>query len=141
MYDRRLPDLVRYAHGEKIHDFHVPDSLEDYRVVYHAYLHDPDLQDARARWPFVSMWDNHEFSWNGWQASMQVRRRRLGPAQTLKVAANQAWFEYQPARVLPPGGRRSDSFNAPHVVDALVERFRRARAWAASPTTSPRSTA
>lgn len=23
-------------------------------------LHDPDSQDARARWPFVAMWDNHD---------------------------------------------------------------------------------
>jgi alkaline phosphatase D len=44
------------------------------------------------------------------------------PAQTLKVAANQAWFEYQPARVSPPG-RRLESFDAPHVVDTLVVDF------------------
>ena len=34
---------------------------------YRNYLHDPDLQDARARFPFVPMWDNHEYSWLGWQ--------------------------------------------------------------------------
>ena len=62
MYDRRLRDVVRYAHGEKIQDFHIPTTLGDYRAVYRGYLHDPDLQDARARWPFVNMWDNHEFS-------------------------------------------------------------------------------
>ena len=53
MYDRRIRDIVRYAHGEKIEDFHIPTTLADYRAVYKAYLHDPDLQDARARWPFV----------------------------------------------------------------------------------------
>jgi alkaline phosphatase D len=57
MYDRRLRDIVRYPHGEKISDFHIPTTVEDYRAVYKAYLHDPDLQDARARWPFVSMWE------------------------------------------------------------------------------------
>ena len=25
MYDRRLRDIVRYEHGEKIRDFHIPD--------------------------------------------------------------------------------------------------------------------
>jgi alkaline phosphatase D len=65
MYDRRLRDIVRYQHGEKIEDFHIPTTLDDYRAIYRAYLHDPDLQDARARWPFVNMWDNHEFSWLG----------------------------------------------------------------------------
>jgi alkaline phosphatase D len=48
MYDRRLRDIVRYEHGEKISDFHIPTTLDDYRAVYRAYLRDPDLQDARA---------------------------------------------------------------------------------------------
>ena len=122
MYDRRLRDLVRYPYGEKISDFHVPVTVEDYRAVYRAYLHDEDLQDARARWPFVAMWDNHEFSWLGWQ-SMQVFGGTTRPAQTRKVAANQAWFEYQPARVRQPGGASLERFAAPRVVDTPVTRF------------------
>jgi len=94
-YSRKLRDLVRYPDGEKIRDFHVPTTVDDYRVLYRAYLLDPDLQDARARWPFVCMWDNHEFSWKGWQSQQDFSGVR--PAQTRKVAANQAWFEYQPA--------------------------------------------
>ena len=122
MYDRRLRDIVRFKSGEKISDFHIPTTLEDYRAVYRAYLHDPDLQDARARWPFVAMWDNHEFSWRGWQ-SIQEFDGQLRPAQTCKVAANQAWFEYQPARVARPGGQSLDYFDPPKVVDAPIERF------------------
>ena len=49
MYDRRLRDIVRYEHGEKIRDFHIPTVVDDYRAIYRAYLRDPDLQDARAR--------------------------------------------------------------------------------------------
>jgi alkaline phosphatase D len=86
MYDRRLRDIVRYPHGEKIQDFHIPTTLDDYRAIYRAYLHDPDLQDARARWPFVNMWDNHEFSWLGWQ-SLQKFEATTRPTQTRKVAA------------------------------------------------------
>jgi alkaline phosphatase D len=97
MYDRRLRDIVRYPYGQKIRDFHIPTTVEDYRAVYRAYLSDPDLQDARARWPFVNMWDNHEFSWLGWQSLQRFEGKTL-PAQTRKVAANQAFFEYQPAR-------------------------------------------
>ena len=66
MYNRRLRDIVRYEHGEKIDDFHIPTTLADYRAVYRAYLRDPDLLDARARWRFVNTWDN-EFSWLGYQ--------------------------------------------------------------------------
>ena len=35
---------------------------------------------------------------------MQISAAGNVPAQTRKVAANQAWFEYQPARVVQPGG-------------------------------------
>ncbi len=122
MYDRRLRDLVRFAHGEKVADFHIPTTVDDYRAVYRAYLHDPDLQDARARWPFVAMWDNHEFSWLGWQG-FQKFGDTTRPAQTRKVAANQAWFEYQPARVRQPGTASLERFAAPKVVDAPVTRF------------------
>jgi alkaline phosphatase D len=122
MYDRRLRDIVRYEHGEKIRDFHIPTTVGDYRAVYRSYLHDPDLQDARARWPFVCMWDNHEFSWLGWQ-SLQKFEGVTRPAQTRKVAANQAFFEYQPARLFKPSGPSLNQFDPPQVVDAPVTRF------------------
>jgi alkaline phosphatase D len=122
MYDRRLRDIVRYAHGEKIQDFHIPTNVDDYRSIYRAYLHDPDLQDARARWPFVNMWDNHEFSWKGWQG-LQKFGDTTRSAQTRKVAANQAFFEYQPARVSKPSGPSLDLFDAPQVTDAPITHF------------------
>src|SRR5215813_5948518 len=121
-YDRRLRDVVRYASGEKIRDFHIPTTVDDYRAVYRAYLHDPDLQDARARWPFVNMWDNHEYSWLGWQG-LQKFEGKTRPAQTRKVAANQAFFEYQPARMAKPSGPSFDRFNPPKVIDAAITRF------------------
>jgi alkaline phosphatase D len=122
MYDRRLRDIVRYEHGEKIADFHVPTNLDDYRAVYRAYLRDPDLQDARARWPFIVMWDNHEFSWLGWQSFIKLGGK-TSPSPTRKVAANQAWFEYMPARVSKPSGPSLDRFDPPRVADAPIERF------------------
>jgi alkaline phosphatase D len=122
MYDRRIRDIVRYAHGEKIDDFHIPTTVADYRAIYRAYLHDPDLQDARARWPFVNMWDNHEFSWQGWQG-FQKFDGKTRPAQTRKVDANQAFFEYQPARMSKPSGPSFDRFDPPKVVDAEITRF------------------
>jgi len=122
MYDRKLRDIVRYERGEKIQDFHIPTTVDDYRAIYRAYLHDPDLQDARARWPFVPMWDNHEFSWRGWQ-SFQVFDSATRPQQTRKVAAMQAWFEYQPARIRKSGGTSLERFDPPKVVNAPITRF------------------
>jgi alkaline phosphatase D len=121
-YDRRVRDLLRYPNGEKVGGFHIPVTVADYRTVYRTYLHDPDLQAARARWPFVAMWDNHEFSWMGWQ-SVQRFSGQNRPAQTRKVAANQAWFEYQPARVSRPNVESLEQFHAPSVKDVSIERF------------------
>lgn len=122
-YARRIRDIVRYASGEKHADFHVPTTVDDYRSLYRAYLLDPDLQDARARWPFVCMPDNHEFSWKGWQTQENFGAGTL-PAQTRKVAANQAWFEYQPARVARVGAAApATSFHAPSVSNEPLTTF------------------
>ena len=66
------------------------------------------------------MWDNHEFSWKGWQSQQDFGDVR--PAQTKKVAACQAWFEYQPARVVKANAD-VDPYEAPHVKDAAITQF------------------
>ncbi len=116
---RRVRSLFKYPDGDKVGKYHIPATLADYRTVYRAVLTDPDLQDARARWPFVPVWDNHEFSWQGYQG-IQVFGGKQRPAQTKKVAANQAWWEYQPARVARPGANK-DRFEAPAVKDTPIE--------------------
>jgi len=118
---RRLRDLVRFPTGRRVRNFHFPVDLDDYRTLYRAYLTDPDLQDARARWPFVPVWDNHEFSWNGFQSQWQIFNDPPEPAQVLKVAASQAWYEYQPARVIKPGA--GDAFEAPAVENTPLADF------------------
>lgn len=110
---RKLTGAVRYPKGKKVKNFHFLVDLDDYRTLYRSFLLDPDLQDARARWPFVPVWDNHEFSWNGYQSQEVISNEAPVPAQTLKVASSQAWYEYQPARVKKPGA--GDVFEAPHV--------------------------
>ncbi len=117
---RRLRGNLRYPTGEKLHDYHVPVDLADYRTAYKSYLLDPDLQDARARFPFIPVWDNHEFSWQGFQ-SQQVWDGVVRPAQQKKVAANQAWFEFLPSRSVQPGGL--DRFAAPAVQNAAIEHY------------------
>jgi alkaline phosphatase D len=119
-YARTVRDVVRYPRGEKHDNYHVPVDVDDYRAVYRAYLSDPDLADARARFPFVCMWDNHEFSWQGWQ-SIENYGKGWVPAQTRKVAAARAWFEYQPARIRGP--KDWNRFDAPMVVDTPVTTF------------------
>jgi alkaline phosphatase D len=120
-YDRTIYDVARIENGGKGAGFHYPLDVGGYRAVYKGYLADPDLQDARARWPFVCMWDNHEFSWQGFQSIQQAGGEpRAGP--TIKVAANQAWFEFIPARVKPPSGGLAE-FGPPKLKNVDLEKW------------------
>lgn len=121
-YDRTIYDIGKLPDSRKVGNFHVPTTLAGYRTVYQAYLQDPDIQDARAYLPFVAIWDNHEFSWQGWQSFVKFGGT-AEPRQTWKVAAMQAWFEYQPARIAKSGGPSLERFEAPTVVDAPITRF------------------
>lgn len=76
-------------------------TVDDYRHLYKQFLRDPDLREARARWPFVHIWDDHEFTDDCWQSSANYTDGDTAdePSQTRKVAANQAWFEYMPVQL------------------------------------------
>ncbi len=122
-YDRTIYEVARFSdeHSHKVGNFHIPLTVDGYRAVYKGYLADPDLQDARARWPFVAIWDNHEFSWQGWQSIVKAPRFEQ-PGQSIKIAANQAWFEYLPARVTPPSGSL-ERFDPPAVKNVPIDKF------------------
>jgi alkaline phosphatase D len=120
-YDRTIYEVARITDGYSVGKFHMPLTVDGYRAIYKGYLADPDLQDARARWPFVAMWDNHEFSWLGWQSIVKAPRVEQ-PGQSVKIAANQAWFEYLPARVAPPSGSL-EHFGPPPVKNVPIDKF------------------
>ena len=118
-YDRTVFDIGRVPDARKVGNFHVPTSLAGYRMVYRAHIDDPDIQDARAWLPFVCIGDNHEFSWQGWQSFIKYDGKKE-PAQKLRVAANQAWWEYIPSRVHKSSGPSLERFSPPPVVDAPI---------------------
>ena len=121
-YDRTVYDIGRIPDGRKVDSFHVPTTLDGYRMVYRAHIRDPDVQDARAYFPFVCIGDNHEFSWQGWQSFIKYDGK-AEPAQTLRVAANQAWWEYIPSRVRKASGAGLDRFDGPKVENVPITRF------------------
>ncbi|HEX5184140.1 MAG TPA: alkaline phosphatase D family protein [Allosphingosinicella sp.] len=120
-YDRTIYEVARIPDGGRIGKFHFPLNVDGYRAVYRGYLADPDLRDARARWPFVAIWDNHEFSWQGWQSIQKAVKER--PGQSIKVAANQAWWEYLPSRCKKVSGPSLESFDPPAVTDVAIEKW------------------
>jgi alkaline phosphatase D len=121
-YDRTVNDIGRIPDARKVSNFHVPTTLDGYRMVYRAHIRDPDIQEARAHFPFVCIGDNHEFSWQGWQSFIKYDGK-VEPAQALRVAANQAWWEYIPSRVAKVSGPDLESFGAPPVQNSPIERF------------------
>ncbi|WP_156256177.1 alkaline phosphatase D family protein [Sandarakinorhabdus oryzae] len=122
-YGRTTHDLGRVPDARKIGNFHVPTNLAGYRHVYRAHIDDPDIQDARAHFPFVAIGDNHEFSWMGWQSMIRYPGVDPEPAQPLRVAANQAWWEYVPSRVHNAAGGGLDQFHPPTVAKAPITTF------------------
>ncbi len=81
-------------------------TLDDYRALYKTFLADPDFQAARARWPFIAIWDDHEFTDDCWQSQANYTNAATldEPDQIRRVAASQAWFEYVPAHLTGAGG-------------------------------------
>ncbi len=98
---RRLPP---FPDGVQRSDHRYARTLADYRYLYHCYLSEPWLQAARARWPFVCTWDDHEFSDDNFQSYSHYGDTPLLEAAR-KRDANRAWFEFMPAALdeLRPG--------------------------------------
>jgi len=97
-------------------------TVDDYRHLYKTFLADPDLQAARARWPFIYTWDDHEFSNDCWQSQANYVETDTDDegAQTRKYAANQAWFDYIPVQLTgAPDNPQAKDFTPTTVHDAM----------------------
>lgn len=66
--------------------------LAAYRQFYRGYLQDPDLQLTRALYPFICIWDDHEYVNDAWQSA----GTRGTPDEPRRLAATRAWFEFVP---------------------------------------------
>ena len=66
-------------------------ALSATRALYDKYHLDRDLQDARARYPFVAIWDDHEFGNDVWQSFSGEASNPVG-----RMASLQAWSEWVP---------------------------------------------
>lgn len=90
---RRVPP---FPDGAQTVEYRDAVSLADYRHLYKTYLSDPHLQEARANWPFICTWDDHEFADDNFQSFTNHEGTARLEAQR-KLVANQAWFEFIPA--------------------------------------------
>lgn len=76
-------------------------TLADYRTLYKTYRTDKWLKLAHQRFPFVVTWDDHEFANDCWQDHATDFNEARGDEKSTarREAANQAFFEFQPADV------------------------------------------
>jgi alkaline phosphatase D len=77
-------------------------TLEDYRALYKQYRSDEYLQEAHRRFPFLVIWDDHEFANDCWQDHSNFFSEVDGLVEKVpeqRQAADRAWYEYQPAEV------------------------------------------
>lgn len=100
-------------------------TVDDYRHLYKTFLSDPALQAARAKWPFIYTWDDHEFTNDSWQSMANYINGTTADegSQTRKLAASQAWFEYIPTQLSGATGvtgvtQDAKDFTAVSVTDA-----------------------
>lgn len=85
--------------------YHAAKDISNYRDLYKTYRGDEVLRKVHEKFPFIVIWDDHEFSDDAWQANgtffdgmrneNDVDRRRN---------AEQAFFEYQPIDIDPTTG-------------------------------------
>ncbi len=71
-------------------------SLDDYRTRYAQYHRDPDLKLARARHPFITIWDDHETANNSYVSGAQNHQEDEGDYELRKQASKQAYEEWLP---------------------------------------------
>ena len=99
--------IYEYATGKygdtTIGRFNLPSheivSLQDYRTRHSQYRLDRGLHDVSKAHPFITIWDDHEFANNVYNAGAQNHQPdKEGNFEERKAAARQAYYEWLPIR-------------------------------------------
>jgi alkaline phosphatase D len=103
----------------------VATTLGQYRDIYRTFRSDPILQQVHERYPFVLIWDDHEFSNDCWGAHANYTDGAASEDEPdRRRASEQAFFEYLPIDVpgAPADGGAYDLGAAPLYPDARIYR-------------------
>jgi alkaline phosphatase D len=101
---------TQYGDGSRFGTARVPApdkemvALQDYRQRHAQYKADPDSQEIHHQHPFITVWDDHEFTNNTWSGGAQNHNPDLGEGDWTprRVAAVQAYLEWMPIREEAP---------------------------------------
>lgn len=74
-------------------------TLQDYRTRYSQYHLDAGLREARMKFPFITIWDDHEVANNVYKSGAQNHQSdKEGDFEARKKAARQSYYEWIPIR-------------------------------------------
>ncbi len=104
-------------------------SLSDYRTRHALYKSDPNLQALHARMPWITVWDDHEFTNDAWVGGAENHNPATqGDWITRKNTAARAYHEWMPIRTDASGNLlkiyRSFDFGSLltlHMLDTRIE--------------------
>jgi len=117
-------------------------SLSDYRTRYALYRSDPSLQALHAKMPWITIWDDHEFTNNAYATGAQNHDPvTQGDWTTRKATAAQVYHEWMPIRTPDTTNLfkiyRTFDFGTLftlHMIDTRIEgRTKQAYAWYGDP--------
>ncbi len=87
-----------YGRARKYDPPHACVSLDDYRRRHRQYKADPTLAEAHRLFPWVVLWDDHDFANNAFPGGAEGHREEHGDWVARREAARQAFMEYVPVR-------------------------------------------
>lgn len=94
----RLVSFTDTAGAIDFGTFFAAKSLSNYRELYKTYRQDPNLMAAHERFPWVVIWDDHEFSDDNYGATATFFDGKVDETDAArKRNAEQAWLEFIPS--------------------------------------------
>ncbi len=95
-------------------------TLDDYRTRHAQYRTDPSLQAMSAKFPMITIWDDHETSNDSWQMGAENHDPAAeGAWEDRKRAAMRAYYEWMPIRDPEEGKSRESLFRSLDFGDLL----------------------
>jgi alkaline phosphatase D len=117
-------------------------SLSDYRARYALYRQDSSLQALHAKMPWITIWDDHEFTNNAYMTGAQNHDTATqGDWLTRKATAARVYHEWMPIRTPDPSNllkiyRKFDfgTLFSLHMLDTRIEgRTKQVYGWFGDP--------
>jgi alkaline phosphatase D len=109
--------------GSGTKQYYAASALSNYRDLYKTVRSDQHLRRLHELYPFVMVWDDHEFSDDSWGSTATYSDGRI-PEQSneRKRNAEQAFFEYIPLDTTDSAAGSIDVASAPRYPDTRIYR-------------------